>query len=249
MATLLNSAQSNFAGTDPATVTITAPTEGNLLVAICSERSGGSAANHALTGITGWTHTIADTIEQANGTYRRTHSVFWKVAGASEGTSVTLDDSTSNVKWLSVYEFQHVGGSEDQWILLDSQSADNGQTSSATTLSPGSTASQSGEMFILGSCVQKRASTLIDSSPWSWDTGLAEDVTFDPATSGDMAHGIGSDSKDTVTGAKSSTVTLTASANNLGLAAAILVFDVESGGGGGLSIPIAAYHYNMRMHG
>ena len=229
MATLLNSAQSTMTGADPAVATITEPTQGNLLIAVCTERSGGDATNHALTDITGWEHTIASTIEQASGTYRRTFSIFWKEAGASEGTSLTFDDGTANSKYLTVYEYQHVGGSEDQWVLLDSASNDNGTTSNATTIASGTTGSQSGEMFIFAAASVKRPNSLVDTSPWSWDSGLSEDATFDPSVGNTMAHGGGSDAKDTATGTKSSTVTLTAHASNIGLAAGILVFDVESG--------------------
>ena len=246
MATLLNSAKSNFAGVDPAVATITEPTSGNLIIAVCSERSGGDASNHALTGITGWTHTIAQTIEQADGSHRRSHSVFWKVAGASEGTSVTFDDASSNVKWLTVYEYEF-GGSEDQWILLDSTSNDNGTTDGGTTISTGTTGSQSGEMFIFGSAVLKRTTNGSATGPWSWDTGLSLDVTFEGG-SGDMDHGVGSDAEDLVTGTKSSTMTLTDHRNNLGLSGAILVFDTVSGGTIEIvePLPILSYRHSGR---
>lgn len=230
MATLRQSAQSNFAGADPATATYSStPVEGNLLIAVGSERSGGDATNHALTGITGWTETIQRTTESGNGTYRRTHSMYWKAAGASESTSVTLDDGTSNDKWLSIYEFEFETG-EDQWVLLDSISNDNGTTSDASTIGSGTTGSQSGEMFVVASTVMKRKNNGTDSAPHSYDSGLTIDQTYDPASSNDMCHSLGSDAKDTTSGTKSTTCTLSAG-SNLGLSCALLVFDVEGGAG------------------
>lgn len=241
--------KADVSGSDPASITLdSTPVEGNLLVAIMSERSGGDATNHALTGITGWTETIQQTIESGSGTYRRTHSMYWKVAGASESTTVTFDDGTSNNKYLSVIEFEHVGGDEDQWVLLDSSSNDNGQTPNATTIGTGSTASQSGEMFLVASAVIKRGNTPESTKPTSWDTGLTLDQDFDPDNNNTMAHSIGSDAKDTVTGTKSSTCTLTLDGNNLGLSAAILVFDVESGAAA-FDFPLIEAQRSYRMSG
>lgn len=229
MAILRQSANSNFNGADPATATLSsAPVEGNLLIAVCSERSGGSASNHALTGITGWTHEISQTIEQGNGSYRRTHSMFYKEAGASEPSSVTLDDGTSNGKWLSVWEFELETG-EDQWSFLASVSNNNGTTGSATTISTGSTASQSGDMFIVASCVVKRGASGV-SPTISWDSGLSSDGSYSSGLNYDMDHGVGSDAADTATGAKSSTATLSNSVNNSGLSAALIVFDTIGSG-------------------
>ncbi len=247
MATLRQSAQSNFAGADPATATLaSSPVEGNLLVLVATERSGNNASSYTTTGITGWTQEISRDVELANGTYRRNLIIWWKVAGASESTSVTVDNGTSSAKWVSIHEYEHVGVDEDQWSLLDSASNDNGTTSSATTIATGTTASQSGEMFIVAAGSVKRGNNTLSIGTVTFDSGLSTDTTYDPATSGDMAHIIGSDAKDTATGTKSSTMTLGASANNIGLTAGIIVFDVESGGGGGATVPIFMMNYRRR---
>lgn len=245
MATIRQSASGGMTGADPDTATFaSSPVQGNLLLAIASERSGGDASNHTLTGITGWTHEIIQTTEQANSTYRRTFSVFYKEAGASESTGVTLDDGTANDKYLSIYEYEH-GVGEDQWTLLDSVSADNGQTIGGTTQTTGTTASVSGTMLLFAGLLAKRGASSSDISvTWDNDVDL-EDAEFNPGASQDMSHAAGSTSADTVTGTKESTGTLGASANNRGLDAGMLVFDIVSTGGS--SIPVFMHHYTKNM--
>lgn len=229
MAIKRQSKHSNVDGEDPAELTLdSAPVQGNLLIAVGSDRSGGSAANYAITGITGWTQTIQRTILSGDATYRRTHSMYWKVAGASESSTVTLDDGTANSKYFSVTEYEFEAG-ENQWVLLDSISNDNGATDAATTMSTGTTASVSGDMFLVASFVSKRNGNG-GSETISWDTGLSADYSHSSAGTFKMDHGIGSDASDTVTGTKSSTGT-TSSGNNRGLSAALLVFDTISSGG------------------
>lgn len=230
--TLRQSAEGTWS--DPSSATFgSAPVQDNLLIAVLEERSGGSSANHVLSGITGWTHEVSRTMEQSNGTYRRTFSIFYKVAAASEVSTVTGDDGTGNNKKLSIYEYEHTGDG-DQWILLESASNDNGATSNATSISTGTTASASAtSMFIFGGMGLKFTGSPGSSRTYTWDTGLTSD--FNGSSAGNqMFHCAGSDETDTVTGTKSSTCTQdTGAAANLGLAAGILVFSIESGGGGG----------------
>jgi hypothetical protein len=76
--------QSKTSDGDPGATTLDAsPIEGNLLVVHATERSGGDATNFTISG-TGWTRQIAETTEQGDANARRTHVVFWKIAGASE---------------------------------------------------------------------------------------------------------------------------------------------------------------------
>ena len=247
MASLRQSAEGTWA--DPSSATFaSAPVQGNLLIAMVTERSGGSASNHALSGITGWTHQISRTIEQSHGTYRRSFSIFYKVAAASEATNVTADDGTSNSKRLCIYEYQH-DGVEDQWSFLDSASNDNGQTSDATSISTGTTGSVSGTtMFIFGGFALKSTNGHTGSRTYTWDSGLSSDFNGSYAAN-QMMHAAGSDAVDTVTGTKSSTCThSTGNSQNLGLMAGILVFSTTSGGGGGggdAAFPIELYYRTL----
>jgi len=243
MATLVQSIWDSDGGADPAAITITEPTEGNLLLAVVTERSGGSAANHVLSDITGWTHTIQETTESGNGSYRRSFSVFWKIAGASEGTSLSADDGTSNNKWLTFLEYELEAG-EDQFDLLESASNDNGVTSNATSLATGTTATVSGTEFLEFAVLIARRSGHTQAWTTSYTNGLAVDDD-NGIGSNAMFQGAGSDGDDTTEEAKSSTISITGNdTNNSGLNAAILVFSLISAAGG-LSIPIAAYHYNQ----
>jgi hypothetical protein len=237
MAILTQAVWDSDAGADPATMTITEPTEGNLLIAVVTERSGGSASNHAITGITGWTHTISETTEQANSSYRRSFSVFWKVAGASEGTTITADDGTSNDKYLSFLEYEHEAG-EDQWVLAGSATNDNGATTGDTTLATGTTASVSGTKFLeIGVSCVRRSGTEADWSH-SWDAGLGVDAN-NGDTFNKMMQGIGSDGDDTTAETKTSTVTWSGDqiTNNTGINAGILVFSLIAAVGGGAVLP------------
>lgn len=247
-ATEVQSAASNLAGADPATATLgAAPTEGNLLIVWGGERSGTDTSNISLSGITGWTETITLDLQQADSTYRRSHFMWWKVAGSGESSSVTYDDGTSNHKYVAISEYEH-GGDGDQWSLLDSQSNSNVSTNDGTSLSTNATGSVSGEMFLVATMLIKRGQDTAANTV-SWDSGLSEDQSHYHASNFDIDLAIGSDASDTVTGTKSSTGTLS-DANGLknrGLSAAILVFDIEAAAGGGPTIPVLAYHYNHNL--
>jgi hypothetical protein len=78
-------------------------------------------------------------------------------------------------------------------------------------------------MFKVGSCVVKRGSGAT-AVTFSWDNGLSADADY-TGTANDMAHGIGSDASDTVTGVKTTTATLSDAVNNNGLSCALIVFD------------------------
>ena len=247
MATLVQSIWDSDGGADPAAITITEPTEGNLLVAVVTERGGGSTANHVLTSITGWTHEISETTEQGDGSHRRSFSVFWKIAGASEGTTLTADDGTSNSKWLSFHEFSF-DGAENQWILSQKATFNNGTAGDATSLATGTTASVTGTTFLeLGFVIGRQGTVSVsDNDTTSWTNGLVAEFEQGISTNA-MFHMMGYDGDDTTEEAKSSVATFANSncySANSGCNGAILVFSLISAAGG-LSIPIAAYHYNQ----
>ncbi len=136
---------------DPAVATLgSTPTEGNLLVVVAGDRGGGNADNFTISG-SGWTKVISDTTEASDINARRTQVVWYKVAGASEPSSVTVDDGTSNSKTALIQEFQ---ANEDiSWSFETAISANTG-TGSASPLSSGSTGSVSaGSQLIIGTAL------------------------------------------------------------------------------------------------
>lgn len=231
MADLRQSAFGGDPGGDPESATFaSAPVEGNLAVAIVSERSGGTATNQVLTGITGWTHVIAETTEQSAGSFRRSFSVFIKVLEASESSTVTVDDGTSSDKWLSIAEFEP-SGTDDQFVLLESASNDNGQTNNANTIATGTTASVSETRYLtLGAMIMRNPSAASDATTTSWATqSLTVAFNFGDSSGGDdfdMGHHLAFDGADTVNGIKQSTCSLLTNTNNTGLNAGIVVISL-----------------------
>jgi len=224
MATLRQSAEGSWADPSTATFGLT-PVEGNLIIAVISERSGTSAANHDANAgtMSGLTKIESNDIELGDSTYRRSHSVWTKTAGSSEATSASGDDGTGNSKRLTLYEYEF-GGSEDQWDLLDSASGDNGTTSSGTTTTSGTTASVSGDMFKFCSGIMKLGGVPANVDA-TWDNGV-DTVDFDGSlASNGMWHHAATDAADTTEEAKESTMTITGDTTNNGLGGIILVYD------------------------
>lgn len=217
----------NVAGSqDPCSVTLDqTPVEGNLLIAIASERSGGSAANHSLGA--GWTHAISVTSDPANSSYRRSFSVFYKVAGSSESATISLDDGTANGKYLSVYEYEHEAG-EDSWILTDSSENSNSEIINGTVQGTGSTGAIAGQHFLwAGMIIRRRDDTQDANISWDQDIDNAH-AEYNPGTEYNMTHAAGYTAVDIVDGAKQTTATLNNSLANRGLNAAILAFKTSA---------------------
>jgi len=198
-----------------------APLVGSLLIACTSERSGGSAGDHVVTG-DDWVHQVANTTAQSDGSYRRSASVFFKVAGVSEPVSFTCDDGTFNTMRLTIFEYELEAG-EDQWVLLDSDFADDGATSNGSTIDIGATVSVSaGRMFVWGCVVSKNGSGIDNPKSVSYSNGLTSDYAGERGYF-DMSH-FAASANDGVTGIKTSIATQTGSVDSSGLAGAILVF-------------------------
>jgi hypothetical protein len=149
--------KASASGIDPATAVFDAtPTEDNLLKITVSERSGGSAAGmNLLAPATGWTKEIADTTEQGQTNFRRTQVVWWKVAGASEPTSISADDGTASGKRILIEEYS--AGVPVTWEFLDSISNNTG-VGSTSPLNSGNTGSTSGVQLLLGGAIWRQES-------------------------------------------------------------------------------------------
>lgn len=218
------------ASADPAAVTLdSTPVEGNLLVAVMMERSGTTSANSTISG-TGWEKRIARDVSLGDTTYRRSLSVWTKTAGASEPTSISVDDGTANVKRLLVLEVS-AGGAEVTWTFEDAASNDNGNTTNATSIATGTTGSiAAGNLLQLGILAVKVATGGTEYTiTWASDT-LTTVAEADTTTSHERAMFIGM-AQQSDAGTRASTASVSTSAGNVGLLAGILVFSAEEVGG------------------
>lgn len=163
---------------DPSSVTLdAAPTDGNLLIALISERSGTAATAHTITG-SGWTVAVEDTIEQGDSTYRRSISIHYKEAGASESATITADDGTGNAKEITVAEYE-LEGDEDRWEFIEAISNDDGTTADGGSIASGSTSSLSADpKVIIGVAIAKNGSYAYIPST-TWTAGYTEDHESD----------------------------------------------------------------------
>lgn len=231
MAAIFSYVQDAVASGDPASATFsTTPVEGNLLIAVGQERSGGSAASFTITG-SGWTKTIARTIQQANATYRRTLVVWWKVAGASEPTNIQIDDGTSNTKYLLI---QEIGTDTDvTWALETSVSNDNGTTAGATSLGTGTTGSApSGNLLLVGVGGLKYSNAGGTTPPASFSSTALTVDAYSNSGGFVMWTALGWTQIDPGSGTYSSTVSWGSAPGNNGLSAALLVFSGTEAGSG-----------------
>lgn len=218
------------ANTDPCSITLgAAPTEGNLLIAAGCERSGGSPGNFTITG-TGWTVREDLEVDPADTTYRRSMRVWSKVAGASESSTITIDDGTTNTKTALVVEYSH-GSGTGSWTYEDSISADNGKTADATSLASGSTVSiPAGDLLEVDIFYIKRGPTTDAITP-SWTNSLTQRAEYGDAVSFGRYLALADYLLDTSGGTKSTTASFSSStAWNSGLMQALLVFSASEGG-------------------
>lgn len=214
-------ARSAIANSDPATATLSAsPTPGSLLVVVAMERSGTTSANHTITG-SGWTKRVARNVLLTDSTYRRSLTIWTKVAGQNEPASITVDDGTANAKRVIFAEFKT--NIPATWKYETSAANDNGAVSSARTLFTGSTPSvAAGKLLVLGALAIKPANAYDHAVTWT--NGLTTVVEADASIMYDRALFLAMGTQ-TAGGTKSSTATLTpTNSNNTGLISALLVF-------------------------
>jgi hypothetical protein len=202
-------------GSSPTATFDTTPIESNLLVVSAFSRSGTSTTSHTISG-SGWTKRIARDSEISDAGYRRSLSVWTKVAGVSEPTAIQISGDT--VK-LIIEEFS--GGAFTFEAAVDN---DNANTASGTSVSTGTTASVSEDWLLKIGIMGSRAST---SASWStsWTNSLGSTIDYLDTTGRFLGTAFG---EDTTTGTKESTVTISGSTiTNSGLTSGLLVFSVE----------------------
>ena len=118
----------------------TAPTEGNLLIAMMCERNTEPTSDSMTTS--GYTKVGYDRVTD-DGTYRRGMAVYYKFAGSSESATVegtftpALASST-----ITIMEFSGVGS------YVDNIWADNYETANATSLASGSQSTSAASVLI-----------------------------------------------------------------------------------------------------
>lgn len=215
--------------TDPCSITLSSGSiEGNVQIAVGMERSGGNGDNFTITG-SGWTKRESVTITDT--TTRRSMAVWTRVVGASESTTITIDDGTANSKTAFVHEYQHGSGTAT-WTFEDSVSNDNGTTQDATSISTGTTASISaGDLLKVGILGYKKGNTSSSISS-SWTNSLTERAQYGISEGEQRGLFVGDYLLDTSSGTKESTVTISsAETSNFGLLSALVVFSASESGG------------------
>lgn len=157
-----------------ATVELGAIVEGNLLIATAAERSGATAIT--LSG-TGWTPFVTHAQSPADGTYRKTLYMWYKMAAASEPTSITVTFDSLGAVYFSVIEYATVADAAGPMQLVEAVSA--GYDTVIGSYYPGALAPFTAERCLLvGSVMSKTgADTELPYSVWASEN-LLSDVTY-----------------------------------------------------------------------
>ena len=187
------------------------PTEGNLLV--CCHYSSKQTAS----GPSGWTTSVFIANDANSDDLNMTH----KIAGASESTTVTVDNGSSGQAWMYVVEF------EGPWDAtpLDKTATDGPQTSDSTpTVGPTATTAQDDELLVafVGGEDISPAGSWTDSFTEIHDTGNLGGAKKEGAVASRLV---------TSTGAYQTTVTVDGGFYDTCFALA--TYKQGSGGGGG----------------
>jgi hypothetical protein len=198
---------SGTASTSSVSATFTStPTSGNFLIAICGAR------NVTINQPSGWSTAINE-----SGTPNPSQAIFYKVAGASESSTVTVTTSTTSYLGLQIFEYQNIASVSP----VDATNSNSGTGTVITTNSV--TTSQSPDLIIVG--VTINAATSFSS----WTNSFTEQNDF-LQTSRTFA---GADRIVTSNGAYSTGAT---AANSAAWRAQIVAFK----GTGGLPIQMAS---------
>ena len=224
MATIVQIATGTWA--NPAVATFaSAVTAGNTVVAVASERSGGSGDDFTLSG-TGWTNRSSQTVEPLSSSFRRSLSTFTKVAGGSEPLSFSVSNSSGGNCALMLFELQQEVG-DDQITFLEAVTSDNGASSADTSLDigPTSTLTDSRKTFL--AVMQVKVSGFSNPAQGTFWTN-----SFTPATTAaqegwglnEIALTAGIKSEQTVGNQQTRGEYPSGTWSNVGLSGVILVF-------------------------
>lgn len=216
---------------DPGSATFTVgPTEGNLLVALVSNRSGQSlGVGTATISGSGWTQIIGRDTELADADHRRAIAAFWKVAGASEPSTIEIDNGQTDTKAVILAEYND--DAAGTWDFAEKADNDNGVTNGATSIGTGTTASTSGNQLIVTLFSRRNNATTPDATVTFTTAGNVFSTALGSFAS-QLASGFSTSSS-----AGTKTDTASTDSDNSGLSAAIMVFTATAGGGGGATHP------------
>jgi hypothetical protein len=179
---------SSIRGADPATVILeSAPTQGNLLVAVVSERSGTSHNAVTLSG-GGWTIRTGADVALTNTTERMSMAVATKVAGAGESATITAHNGTNSLKWLTVEEYAQ--GSGGVWEYVGGMANSTTEPNRTGALSTGAMAPYSGSDFLMVSAIAVKFDGVQALTSFVAHTAEHEVWNMAPANNG-MAIGVG----------------------------------------------------------
>ncbi|KIC39347.1 hypothetical protein RA26_01455 [Leisingera sp. ANG-M7] len=209
------------------------PTEGNLLLAIASERSGTGQSAHSVTGGGTWTKRVAIDQELADANARHSVTVWERIVGASEGNSTaSFDDGTGNSKALTVVEVEPSASYSFSFV---EEASEHSGTAHWDGTSSGNTSSISGtDLFeiAIGAC-RNSAFTL---SAVTFDTQTDSNTLYNGGNNG-RSHVYAIEASGQSGGVKSATVNSDGSQHEG--AVAVLIF--EDGGASGQTITGSDY--------
>lgn len=200
------------------------PFSGSLLVVSAMDRSGGTATNFTISG-TGWTRQIVRTVLPLDDSQRRTLAVWWKVAGASEPTTISISTGGVNVGIIAE-EFSVSAG--ETFSLKGFASNDDGNSDDVTSIPTGDTAPiPDSNLFICTTFGVRQFGNRV-ASGLSWTNGIGTPVLQDGSGQNWVViQGVGFGVTSTG-GVKNSVASWSVTATDGGSIAGILVFQTSS---------------------
>jgi hypothetical protein len=204
-----------------------APVAGNLLVAFNAERSG--ATSTTING-TGWNLAEANYYLPGDGTYRKSLVIWWKIAGASEPSSVTTTANQLGAGVTGLVEFESNASDFASLTLGDAVSL--GSSTPASSYASGNSASvASTNKFLVGVNTTKVGpATDVPYTDWAGGAQVLTNITSADGGSTQVDAAVGA-AHSTVTGVNNVTAAKPSGtdAERAGITA-LLVFDLGGGG-------------------
>jgi hypothetical protein len=242
--TVVQTASNYNAGSGVSATFGSTPTAGNLLLAQAASRFDDT--NPTISG-TGWTRLFfscyavsGGSCGTVSGSHRRTLSLFYKVAGASEPTTITI--SNINFAALSLVELSTDAPSGFASMSPIVYATNNSGTSSVTTLATGTTSSVSGASeYLLVGMTMARNNDTVGTGAASWSSSSLSDNFYVPNAGPHWVSTNIAFAMESTGGTKASTGTW---ANSLGVLTAIAVFGIGASVEASLAMP--SRHRNIR---
>jgi len=189
--TLIQTTTGGYTTTTVAATFASVPTPGSLLIAIFGTRQNGT-----ITGPTGW----SSAINQGGGGVPN-EAVFYKIAGNSEPTTVTMSTTaTGNGNGLQLYEYRGVS-------TLDTIGS---ATGTGTAVTSGSLTTSQPNELVIAALVAQQGTNFANAS---WTNSFTEEQDFTAGGGGGVTVFAGADRITTSTSTYSTTATSNASGN------------------------------------